>query len=390
MTQSKFFRQIRQHLIVHKKVVEVLVRMASSIATCAIWRTPVPLIEGVIRSIDDVFIDDIRNSQEYFNKRNGWYPLFEDVLEGACLYQLFIDVLNKQPNQLLPLTVGWNNNSSAKVIDVLNTQLGLEIAETKLNTNIYYRPSEIDRQTVIDFLVEEKKKLISSQYLSVKTQINDSDANISLHAEPLDIIQSTLADKYTTYVQNSFDNNINRSLCFYGQPGTGKTVLANTLVSNLNLRTLKIRNNSEYDDLNVLTEIIKLFDIQAVIINDFDQCDDSNKMLEFIEFLSAHCKLVIATVNSLKNFHPALLRPGRFDEIIKVDRLERNVVSDLLGDLSDEYIERCKNWPVAFLNELVKKSKLIPEHQLPSVYRDLNSRVKKQTEMLKEKVDDPR
>ena len=127
-----------------------------------------------------------------------------------------------------------------------------------------------------------------------------------------------------------------------------------------------------------------MFGIEAVIINDFDQFDDSNKLLEFLEFLTKNTKLMIYTVNSLKEFLPAILRPGRVDEIIKIDALEMETVRELLGELSNRYADKVASWPIAYVNELVKRSKLVNDDHLDEVCNELNERVNSQLEALKE------
>ncbi len=150
--------------------------------------------------------------------------------------------------------------------------------------------------------------------------------------------------------------------------------LSQTIVSKLNLRTLKFRFNGNYN-YNFFQFIIKNFNIDAVILDDFDQIDNSHQLLELMEMLHRETKLVIALVNSLYDFHPALLRPGRIDEIRKIDSLEECVVKELLGDLFDKYNEKVRQWPVAYINELVARSKILTEEELDASLEELTERV---------------
>jgi hypothetical protein len=50
----------------------------------------------------------------------------------------------------------------------------------------------------------------------------------------------------------------------------------------------------------------------------------------------------------------AALRPGRFDEVVKVDRLDARLLRSLVGD-DEELAERVRDLPVAYVAELVKR-----------------------------------
>ena len=99
-------------------------------------------------------------------------------------------------------------------------------------------------------------------------------------------------------------------------PGTGKTILSQSVVNNLNLRLLKIKGNFEITEI---INLIKLFKIEAVILDDFEYNDKTDTFLELLEVLNKNIKLTIAILNNDESLSPALLRPGRFDRQIEVN-----------------------------------------------------------------------
>ena len=196
-------------------------------------------------------------------------------------------------------------------------------------------------------------------------------------------IPSERCNEQCAFLKGYLDRGISRSLIFCGLPGVGKTTLAQTIINQLDFRTLKFKYQTGLN-FSLMQFIIEVFKIDAVIIDDFDQVGDSVQMLEFLEIIKRKTKLVIGLANSLKKFHPAILRPGRFDQIVRVDCLEEQTIRDIMGDLYSSYGQKVKKWPVAFINELCIRHEVNPD-QLENDYTELNTRVLKQLADLSDK-----
>jgi hypothetical protein len=257
------------------------------------------------------------------------------------------------------------SQGEAKIIHLPIGDVGLIIGDRWDDRDLFYQKN-ISKQQLIDFLIQEKFKEIKSDIVSLSisseapgSKDNNRVANIGFISEPkLSFAPET--DKFATSLQSFFDQNMNRSWLLKGVPGTGKTSLAQAIVERFGLRTLKIRlDDCEMFGVPHYRFLIETFKFQAVIIDDFDQLgEDSTQLLEFLQFLNQNIKLTFIIVNSLKAIHPALLRPGRVDQIIAVDELEDKTIKQLLGTkLYKSYGKKVKLWPVAFINELVLRSK---------------------------------
>jgi hypothetical protein len=127
---------------------------------------------------------------------------------------------------------------------------------------------------------------------------------------------------------------------------------------------------------SMLAVAISLFQPEAIILDDFDRANNQASLLETLEFFQRHVSLVIATVNDKDKLDDALLRPGRFDELIFVEQMDENVVKYVLGDFVDGY-EFVKSWPIAFIHEYVKRRTFMSLEEAQTSMTELANRVKK-------------
>jgi hypothetical protein len=191
---------------------------------------------------------------------------------------------------------------------------------------------------------------------------------------PLPSEKATLC---STYLKRCIDAKVHRSIMLYGPPGTGKSTLARALVEQLGLKSFRIRiEDVGLMSNSMLAEAISLFQPEAIILDDFDRANNQASLLETLEFFQRHVSLVIATVNDKDKLDDALLRPGRFDELIFVEQMDENVVKYVLGDFVDGY-EFVKSWPIAFIHEYVKRRTFMSLEEAQTSMTELANRVKK-------------
>lgn len=241
---------------------------------------------------------------------------------------------------------------------------------------IYYNQNLIDKDVLIKFLVDEKFKDLNSNFLYLQSKENEYDLTLS-SLQP-DLRASENADKITKIVKQFNDVGINRSLFFYGVPGTGKTTCAFKVISNLGYRTIVFSASNKLCTFDLIKNLIDLLKIDAIIIDDFDQFTQTNKSLDLLEMFNKKLKVLIGIANTLKEFNVAILRPGRFDEIILVDQLDDACIIGVLGTLSERYMHRVQKWPIAFIHELVKKGQFLTQKELDQYVDELDKRVRHQ------------
>ena len=138
-----------------------------------------------------------------------------------------------------------------------------------------------------------------------------------------------------------------RGLVFYGPPGTGKTLLARIFASIINKDFYEVRLESILDKYVGETEkkLSRILDSDGVIfIDEFDNFARNNPRLSEASenivnilaikldgFQEKNSNIYIAATNDIKNIHPKLLRPGRFDKIIYFDYLRPDEIAEVLS-----------------------------------------------------------
>lgn len=185
---------------------------------------------------------------------------------------------------------------------------------------------------------------------------------------------SKRATEYAAYLRRPIAAGVPRAVMFYGPPGTGKSTLARTLVGLMGMRSFRIRI-SDLDGLesSTLFEAINIFEPDAVILDDFDRAGAQAQLLETLEYFQQRVKLVIVTVNDPSRLDQALLRPERIDERYYIDKMDEEVVRHVLGPYGDGF-DVVKDWPIAFVNEYVKRRRfMLPEEAAESI-RELTLR----------------
>lgn len=378
--------KVIEQIILHKEQILLVAAISKSLVDFGRFQNPISIIEGVANAANAVC--EASRPFELFNIKNGWVKFSGDF----DIVPLFLSVLNTFPYQLMPFK--YFSQGEAKIIHLPIGDVGLIIGDRWDDRELFYQKS-VPQEQLIEFLIQEKFKEIKSNIVSLSissespgSKDNNRVANIGFISEP-SLNFSPEINKFSDSLQSYFDQNMNRAWLLKGVPGTGKTSLAQALVEKFGLRTLKIR----LDDCDMFGVphyrfLIETFKFQAVIIDDFDQLgDDSSQLLEFLQFLNQKIKLTFIIVNSLKDIHPAILRPGRVDQIVTVDEVEDKTIRQLLGvKLYKSYGKKVKLWPVAFINELVLRSKsgII---NLGEDFKELNERVIQQrAELMYEEI----
>lgn len=166
-----------------------------------------------------------------------------------------------------------------------------------------------------------------------------------------------------------------RRVLLHGPPGTGKSETAYALMKAQGLKRLCVVDPSSTINLDALKDL----DPDAIIIDDFDRMD-TRTFFRYLPTMRGP-KLVIATVNTLGKLDEALLRAGRFDDIVEIKAPEHSHADRILSyyegmfkiRLPESGREAALKMTPAFMKELVQSVSILgvrfTDHEVARVLR---------------------
>jgi len=124
-----------------------------------------------------------------------------------------------------------------------------------------------------------------------------------------------------------------------------------------------------------LETLLRLLRPQAMILDDLDRVAVTAPLLSFLEMARRTCAVVVASANSVSKLMGAAVRPGRFDDILRVDRLDPVVLRTLLAEDADLH-ERLAALPAAYVVEFAARRRVLGREQALSELDELIQRSK--------------
>ena len=319
-------------------------------------------------------IEDVEVYNEDFFAGDEWTePYSQDFT------QTLLHVLQRFPYEKIKTSV---ENTFIRLVELPN---GIKVGwsysgKLQLVDNIYVDTERLDeaKEYIKQLLWEQFKGKSLVMRKNNRLVLKDNEARVIFEED--DAFESKLskrATEYAKYLQRPLDAGVPRSVMFYGPPGTGKSTLARTIVELMGLRSFRIRiaDLGQLDN-STLFEALNIFQPDAVILDDFDRTHHQAQLLETLEYFQEKVKLVIVTVNNKRKLDDALLRPGRIDELVLIDKMDEEVVKHCLGDYVDGF-ELVKDWPIAFINEYVVRRTYLNREEAAASVKELAARVKK-------------
>lgn len=324
-------------------------------------------------SLGKVLVDEAELWSDNFFNEDEWSEPYSRDFNSTVL-----QVLGKFPFTTMKTA---EENVVIRLIDLDGVKVGWTL-HTKLNSvdHIFVEADKLAeaRETIRVMLWEcfKGKPLVMRYNRRAPSTVGEPRVVFEID-DAFHPLPSEKATEYASYLKRCLGAGVSRSVMLYGPPGTGKSTMARTLVENLKLRSFRIRvEDISGLENSTLFEAINVFQPDAVILDDFDRALTQAQLLETLEFFQRHVKLVVATVNDKNNLDEALLRPGRFDELVFVDKMDDVVIKHILGEYSDGY-EDVKLWPVAFIQEYVKRRRFMNASEASSTMAELARRVKR-------------
>lgn len=310
-----------------------------------------------------------------------WKPLFP-----SCIKAQLLEVL--EPRVDSKIRVSSSGDTIAYLITKGEVRIGwVKDGEDGVSTEILAHVDHYEESA--NFARDLLWKTVDASRLLLSSSMPDNSGNKQprrgrgdygqLRVTTDDLVTaapSKFALEYADYLKKHASFGHNRTVLLYGPPGTGKSTIARTLCETMSLRSLRVR----VEDVGSLgsepvVEMMRIFDPDVVIFDDLDRAISQVALLETLENLHKRVRFVFATVNHIENLQQALIRPGRFDELIEITKLDEAAVRKVLGSDCMDSFEVVKDWPVAFINEYVLRRKVLGKEKALSALDELRGRV---------------
>jgi hypothetical protein len=314
---------------------------------------------------------------EYFDNEADWLEGysrdFNEVIKSALSGFPFKMIADKADKQIKIIDLG----DGCKVGWTIKTNVANYCGHVHVSAQTYEETRKKIKKLLWGYFEEKSIVLRKSKHGGVDAYGNTSHVSFE-HDVLYTPMASERATQYTAYIKRFMNVGIPRSVLLYGPPGTGKSTMATTIVDALGMRSFRIRV-SDLGSIQgtTLFEAINIFEPEVIILDDFDRADNQEELLETLEFFQKRVKLVIATANHKDALDDAILRPGRFDELLEIKKLDQDAIKNILGPQHMHAFDDVKDWPVAYVQEYVKRATFMSAEEAKLTVLELKKRVDK-------------
>ncbi|MEM1034126.1 MAG: ATP-binding protein [Myxococcota bacterium] len=196
--------------------------------------------------------------------------------------------------------------------------------------------------------------------------------------------RSALADKLLARIQAFRIRGRARSVLLVGAPGTGKSHAIRSIAHALDATTLRVEvaalldqaEGPSDDDLKQgLDTLVTMLDPGVIVLDDIDRAGTDVRLLRFLEDASQSGRVVLASANRTAQMLGALLRPGRFDEVVRYEQLDRRLLEQIL-DGHAHLVPRVAHLPMAYVREFVARIDVLGEAHALAELEELEARAR--------------
>jgi hypothetical protein len=219
------------------------------------------------------------------------------------------------------------------------------------------------------------------KYQIIKEGISKSESEIVIEDDIFkdDIHMSKQTGEIIERIKLFNDKGHPRSYILDGPPGTGKSTAIRTIAAKLGLKSVRVSTRQIFreggsDSLQAIVETLRP---EIIILDDLDRVHSPWDLLESLESYRKFCPILIATSNNIKRLTGACIRPGRLDEIIEFNQMDKDVIIKILGEDCKDILDKVIDWPIAYINDFALRKSVVGKEQAVSEMEELRNRIKK-------------
>jgi hypothetical protein len=312
----------------------------------------------------------IRSEYKSWKKRYPYYA-FNDSDKWELIPPEYKGNAVDLSDELEVLEEHWNGAAESSrpiIVKIKGEVIGWTSADENPD-NVEHGPYllKIRKDQTISAIGKAMWEKIGTRYATFTYSGIMSDPETEKHNLPLTKPFQDILENIKKYL----NHRITRSILIQGAPGTGKSCGAMGLVKALNFSSLRIdlgvlcKNDNNLDILKIII-MVRSVNPEVVIIDDLDRVGSNINILNMLQELNKNCKLIIGTANFPENMIGAMLRPERFDEIVKIEHLDRKTVEemvyvgdDILFGIDSGLIDQLLKLPIVYITEFIKRKKVL-------------------------------
>lgn len=312
-----------------------------------------------------------RDHRLYFSDLNWKYV---NVLNGIGFREVVIKLLNTHETNNIKI-IKQIENVKIYQYNCDDVSIGWVITSGNGVEEIFGIYTPTDKE---ELACKKISDLIWGQFKSTNINVGSDDQGVLCIKEDNindGFIMSKKAVEQTKMIQQYMDGGLGRSILYYGPPGSGKSNCVRGICSTINAKAVRFNDLPNFD-IGFVAELLTILNPDAVVLEDIDNLilSDVSDLLSKLEIFNNKKKLILATANQVTKLDNAMIRPGRFDQAIEINKIDDEIIMSLI-DSDPDIFKIVKDFPVAFIVEFMKRVKIIGKEQTIQTMDDLLKRI---------------
>lgn len=358
-------------LVGTKRVLEIGSEAAEVLVHLQHGLTPVGLTAVGVRILNSIREYRAKSHAEFFAT---WKPLDLGLLKSDAL-----GALRAEATVECREIEAMHEHSPAAVTAVDGLEIGWGLSEhlrgQKARVDSVWIGIEQDPEPILARIGRSLWTRLATNKAVIS--IMKSEGELRLVAEgDEEIFASAEGDRLYERICKFKDRGFNRSFFIIGEPGVGKTCMLRYVASlhggfRLRLPLADLANV----DPQALVQIVRILRPDVLVIDDLDRhvmgssrhhfsnddeelnTPEASAMLEPLDVFDKIVPLVLVSANFSESITAALLRPGRFSEVLTLEKLDDDLYEKMLPDAPKKIIDELKRKkvPICYVEELKKR-----------------------------------